>query len=55
MGNLDAKEELADLVDYLRNPAKYEEMGIKLPKGILLAVPHTWKYKDEYTYAYACT
>jgi ATP-dependent metalloprotease len=26
-------------VDYLRNPKKYEDMGIKLPKGILLAGP----------------
>jgi ATP-dependent metalloprotease len=56
MGNMDAKEELADLVDYLRNPAKYEEMGIKLPKGILLAVRHTHRNKKMNTYMlmYAC-
>lgn len=38
-GNEDAKEELSDLVDYLRNPEKYEEMGLKIPKGVLLAGP----------------
>jgi len=39
MGNADAKEELSDLVDYLRHPEKYQDMGIKLPKGVLLAGP----------------
>lgn len=39
MGNDDAKEELSDLVDYLRNPQKYQQMDLKIPKGILLAGP----------------
>jgi ATP-dependent metalloprotease len=30
------KEELEELVDYLKNPDKYLESGAKLPKGILL-------------------
>ncbi|KAL4508266.1 hypothetical protein ABPG72_003570 [Tetrahymena utriculariae] len=33
------KEELIELVDYLKNPQKYHEAGAKLPKGILLVGP----------------
>ena len=33
MGNQDAKEELSDMVDYLKNPNKYEDMKLKIPKG----------------------
>lgn len=29
------KEELIELVDYLKNPSKYHEAGAKLPKGII--------------------
>lgn len=32
----DYKEELQEVVDFLRNPNKYHESGAKLPKGILL-------------------
>lgn len=39
MGNYDAKEELSDIADYLRHPEKYENMGLKIPKGVLLAGP----------------
>ena len=35
----EAKEELEDLVDFLRNPRKFTEMGSKLPKGVLLHGP----------------
>jgi len=38
-GNAEAKLELTDLVDYLKNPAKYQKMGCKLPKGVLMAGP----------------
>lgn len=38
-GNYDAKQELRDLVDYLKNPSKYQAMGLDLPKGILLDGP----------------
>ncbi len=38
------KEELAEVVDFLRNPAKYVELGAKIPKGILLVgAPGTGK------------
>jgi ATP-dependent metalloprotease len=39
MGNYDAKEELSDIADYLRHPEKYENMGLKIPKGVLLSGP----------------
>lgn len=31
------KDELMEIVDYLKNPEKYEEMGAYVPKGILLS------------------
>ncbi|MHB8963415.1 MAG: ATP-dependent zinc metalloprotease FtsH [Saccharofermentanales bacterium] len=38
------KEELAEVVDFLRNPSKYIELGAKIPKGILLVgAPGTGK------------
>lgn len=33
------KDELLDIVDYLKNPKKYLDAGAKLPKGILLVGP----------------
>ncbi|MCR5482613.1 MAG: ATP-dependent zinc metalloprotease FtsH [Clostridia bacterium] len=33
------KEELAEVVDFLRNPKKYNELGARIPKGILLVGP----------------
>lgn len=30
------KEELVEIVDYLKNPKKYEDLGATVPKGILL-------------------
>ncbi|KAI0025721.1 peptidase family M41-domain-containing protein [Xylariomycetidae sp. FL0641] len=35
----EAKEELQEMVDFLRNPEKFNQLGGKLPKGILLAGP----------------
>ncbi len=32
----ETKEELKDIVDYLRNPKKYQTLGGELPKGVLL-------------------
>ena len=33
------KQEMAELVDYLKHPGKYTEVGAKLPKGVLLVGP----------------
>ena len=33
------KEELAEVVDFLKNPQKYTELGARIPKGILLIGP----------------
>ena len=38
-GEDEAKESLAEIVDYLHNPKKYEEIGAKMPKGVLLVGP----------------
>ena len=35
----EAKEELVEIVDFLKNPLKYEVSGAKIPKGILLEGP----------------
>ena len=35
----EVKEELTEIVDFLRNPSKYKNFGIKLPKGVLLVGP----------------
>ena len=35
-GEDEAKESLTEIVDYLHNPKKYEEIGAKMPKGLLL-------------------
>ncbi len=34
-----AKEELREVIDYLKNPEKFRKLGAKLPKGILLMGP----------------
>ncbi|OAL52371.1 ATP-dependent metallopeptidase Hfl [Pyrenochaeta sp. DS3sAY3a] len=35
----EAKEELLDVVDFLKNPDKYNKLGGRLPKGVLLIGP----------------
>ncbi|MBU0667710.1 ATP-dependent zinc metalloprotease FtsH [Patescibacteria group bacterium] len=43
-GALEAKEELIEVVDFLKNPAKYTSMGAKIPKGVILVgAPGTGK------------
>ncbi len=43
-GAEEAKEELIEIVDFLKNPAKYTNMGAKIPKGVLLVgAPGTGK------------
>ena len=38
-GEDEAKESLAEIVDYLHNPKKYSEAGAAMPKGVLLVGP----------------
>lgn len=38
-GISEAKMELEEIVDYLKNPQKYRDFGISLPKGVLLIGP----------------
>ena len=38
-GEDEAKEELAEIVEFLRNPSKYNAIGAKIPKGVLLFGP----------------
>jgi cell division protease FtsH len=35
-GVKEAKEELVEIVDFLKNPSKYTSMGAKIPKGVVL-------------------
>lgn len=36
-GNEAAKQDLAEIVDFLKEPKKYEKLGAKIPRGVLLA------------------
>ena len=38
-GAYEAKEELEEVVDFLKFPKKYQKMGAKIPKGVLLVGP----------------
>ncbi len=38
-GEDEAKQELMEVVDFLRNPAKYHALGARLPRGVLLVGP----------------
>ncbi|MEK7213401.1 MAG: ATP-dependent zinc metalloprotease FtsH [Patescibacteria group bacterium] len=43
-GAIEAKEELAEVVEFLKTPKKFAEMGAKIPKGVLLmGAPGTGK------------
>lgn len=35
-GNKEAKEELIEIVDFLKEPKKFRDLGAKIPKGVLL-------------------
>ena len=36
-GNDNAKQDLQEVVDFLKHPKKYKDLGAKIPKGVLLA------------------
>ncbi len=38
-GNVEAKDEVVEVVDFLRNPDRYAALGAKIPKGVLLVGP----------------
>ncbi len=38
-GVAEEKEELAEIVDFLKNPKKYTQVGAKIPKGVILVGP----------------
>lgn len=38
-GIKEAKDDLLEIIDYLKNPKKYQTLGIYLPKGVLLVGP----------------
>ena len=38
-GNDHAKDQLLEIADYIKNPEKYQKLGIRLPRGILLYGP----------------
>lgn len=35
----EAKEEIMEFVNFLKNPAKYEKLGAKIPRGAILSGP----------------
>jgi cell division protease FtsH len=38
-GQEEEKQELVEIVDFLKNPKKYQEIGARIPKGVLLSGP----------------
>jgi len=38
-GNEEEKEEMKELIDFLKNPKKYQDIGASIPKGVLLEGP----------------
>lgn len=38
-GNDESKQDLKEVVDFLRHPKKFEEVGAKIPKGVMLVGP----------------
>ncbi len=35
-GNAEAKEDVKDIIEFLKNPSRFERLGAKIPRGILL-------------------
>ncbi|MCR4688041.1 MAG: ATP-dependent zinc metalloprotease FtsH [Saccharofermentans sp.] len=43
-GSIEEKQELSEIVDFLKNPDKYQKLGAKIPRGVLLyGAPGTGK------------
>ena len=38
-GSEEEKSDLVEIVDFLKNPAKYKDLGAKIPRGILMVGP----------------
>lgn len=38
-GSVEAKEELSEVIDFLKSPAVFTQMGAKIPRGVLLTGP----------------
>lgn len=38
-GISEVKNDLREIIDYLKNPSKYKKLGLKMPKGVLLVGP----------------
>ena len=38
-GAEEEKEEMSEIVDFMKNPRKYQELGAKIPRGVLLSGP----------------
>lgn len=38
-GNVEAKEQIKDVIDFMKTPDKYTKLGAKMPKGIILYGP----------------
>ena len=38
-GLIEEKEEVAELIDFLKNPKKFQKLGARIPKGVLLVGP----------------
>ena len=38
-GNIEAKEQVRDIIDFIQKPEKYHNLGAKMPKGIMLYGP----------------
>ncbi len=38
-GSVESKQELVEVVDFLKNPKKYRDLGAEIPRGILLVGP----------------
>lgn len=54
-GNEAAKEALLEIADYIKNPERYQRLGIRLPKGVLLyGPPGTGKTLMAKALAYEC-